>query len=81
VQLSLQDKRIMDTQTHRIRIGEEIKTRRLALKLTQQQLAELLGRKKAYVSDIERGRKSPSFDTLQPFIEALGGRVLIEWAI
>ena len=69
----------MPDTNHRIRVGDEIKSRRIALKLTQQQLADLLKVKRAYVADIERGRKKPSIDTLQPFIEALGGHLVIEW--
>lgn len=60
-------------------IGHEIKYRRLKLNLTQQQLADMVGVQRAYVADIERGRKSPSFDTLLPFIKALKGEVRIEW--
>lgn len=62
-----------------IDIGQEIKYRRLKLGLSQQALADATGNTKAYVSNLERGVKSPSLDTLQPFIEALGGEIAIKW--
>jgi transcriptional regulator with XRE-family HTH domain len=60
-------------------IGETLKARRQALGLTQQQLADKLGLTKSYVAAMERGRKSPSLATVSPFIEALGGELLIKW--
>lgn len=61
-------------------VGHEIKYRRLKKGLTQQQLADLTGHTKSYISDIEKGRRSLSIDTLMPFIKAMGGELKIEWS-
>lgn len=61
-------------------LGNELKYRRLKLNMTQQQLADLLHVDRSYVAALERGRKSPSLDTIAPVIAALGGEVKIEWS-
>jgi transcriptional regulator with XRE-family HTH domain len=46
------------------RLGRAIKKRRFALKLTQQQLAEMISKSTVYVSLIESGSRRPSLDTV-----------------
>lgn len=60
-------------------IGHEIKYRRLKLGWTQQHLADRLGVVRSYIADLEKGRKSPSIETLAPVVAALGGELRIEW--
>ena len=48
------------------KFGERIRERRLALKITQAQLAERIGTSVGYVGHLERGMRSPSLDV---FIE------------
>lgn len=47
-----------------IDLGSRIKTLRIERRLTQQQLANLLGVTKAVVSAYELGSRSPSYDCL-----------------
>ncbi|AEE15566.1 helix-turn-helix domain-containing protein [Treponema brennaborense] len=49
-----------------------IKKIRIAKKLNQAELAEKLGLSVKYVSDLETGRSSGSFDTLVNLADALG---------
>lgn len=48
-----------------------VRRRRLELKLTQLQLAERLGAHVPYVSDLERGKKTPFLGNLAKLAEAL----------
>lgn len=54
-----------------MRIGEEVKTARLTKGLTQDELAELVGISRNYISDIERGHYTPSVKTLAAIAKAL----------
>ena len=53
-----------------ILVGEKIRDCRLAIALTQQQLAEKVGITPRYLGDIERGSKVPKLET---FIRLLNG--------
>ncbi len=53
-------------------IGQKIRTARRAKDLSQQQVAELTGMKKAYYSRIERGEVSASIDKYIKILKALG---------
>lgn len=54
------------------RIGEVVRSARLARGLTQERLAELIGHKQHYVSMIERGRiQRPGYDVLVRLADAL----------
>ena len=46
------------------KIGGVIKKRRLALKITQEQLAEMINKSTVYISLIESGARHPSLETL-----------------
>jgi len=52
-------------------IGANIRANRLALGLTQEQLAEKIGRAWETVSNIERGKNPPSVETLRDISLAL----------
>lgn len=51
--------------------GEKIKSARLAKKLTQQQLAEMIGAKHNSVSDWEKDKSKPDMDTIELICGAL----------
>lgn len=53
-------------------IGGRIQELRRQKKLTQQQLAEMVGISTNYLSDLERGISSPRMDKLVAIINALG---------
>lgn len=53
------------------RLGARIRTRRLQLGMTLRDLAETSGFTKSFVSQIERGRNSPSISTLRSIAAAL----------
>lgn len=59
-------------------IGEAIKAARKERNLTQDQLAELMGVKKAQVSRIERGM-NPTLNTITRAFRALGMAVSLNW--
>lgn len=56
-------------------LGEAIRKRRLALGLTQEQLAEKADLHWTYISGIERGRRNVSIVNLYHIAVALGVRV------
>lgn len=60
-------------------IARRIRSRRKELKLSQRQLARLVGVTPYLISEYERGRRSPSLDTLKNLTLAL--RVSAEWLI
>ena len=53
-------------------LGERIKKRRQALKLTQQQLAGVLSLTAQHISAIEQDKRSPSIPSLARIAEELG---------
>lgn len=53
-------------------IGKKIRTLRLSLNYTQQELARQLGLTKGYISQVENNLTSPSLQTLFSILEALG---------
>ena len=52
-------------------IGEIIRTRRDELGLTQEQLAERIGKSAGYIGQLERGLSMTSLDTLKQLINVL----------
>lgn len=57
---------------HRKRLGGAVRKRRLALKLSQEALAERIDCHRNYVGSVERGEQNVTFDTLIRFAKALG---------
>lgn len=55
----------------RATLGANIRRRRTELGLTQAELAQKLGMRQNYISDIERGVRSPRLGTLAEFSEIL----------
>ncbi len=53
------------------RMGENIKERRLALDMTQKELAEKVNVEQSMICQIERGTKAPSFPLAIDIAEAL----------
>jgi transcriptional regulator with XRE-family HTH domain len=56
----------------KLRFGKRLRKIRRNQDLTQAQLAELVGVSVDFISLIERGMSSPSFETIQKFGEILG---------
>ncbi len=54
----------MDYQEARERFGQRLQTLRTEKALTQEQLAEAVGKSTEHISFLERGERSPSFETL-----------------
>ena len=52
-------------------LGKQIRKQRLALGLTQEQLAEAIGVSTSYVGHIERGTRKASIDTLVEISNAM----------
>lgn len=54
------------------KLAEAIKLRREEMGLSQEQLAELIGKSTAFVGQLERGDSLPRFGTLEKIIQQLG---------
>lgn len=52
--------------------GQRVKSLRVGLGLSQQRLAETIGKSVEWVRRIELGRASPSFETISALARALG---------
>lgn len=65
--------------THNDPILLSLLERRLSLDMTRESLAERLHHWPSYVHRLEHGYNSPSLKTLQKWVEALGGKLVIEW--
>jgi y4mF family transcriptional regulator len=61
-------------------VGAFLRSRRLANGLTQAQLARRAGTSQAFVSQIENGDKSPTFDTLSRVLGVMGEELRLEAA-
>jgi len=64
-----------DAETKAFCIAESLKEERLRAGLTQEQLAERVGTKKAYISRIENGKADIQLSTLFRLFAGLGKRV------
>ena len=53
-------------------IPKLLKNRRKLLKLTQQQLADKSNVSRNYISDIEHGKSTPTLETVNKLLKALG---------
>jgi len=52
-------------------LGAALKSRRLDLGLSQEELANRAGLHRTYITDVERGSRNPSLDTIQKLARAL----------
>lgn len=66
-----------DSEVHAFLIGEAIKKARLSKNLTQEQLGELIGVRKAQVSKIENG-KNLTMATVSKVFKAMNIKVKLE---
>ncbi|MBZ4661987.1 MAG: Cupin 2, conserved barrel domain protein [Thermotoga sp.] len=55
-----------------VRIGEKLRKLRLSKGLTQEELAERTDLSRSFISQLESDKTSPSIDTLERILEALG---------
>ncbi len=53
------------------RFGKAIRRRRRELDLSQEQLAEISGLHRTYISSIERGQRNPSLENIKNLTKAL----------
>jgi len=60
------------SQVFRKTVGQNVRTFRLRLKITQEQLAEKAGFHWTYISGVERGRYNVSLDSVVKLATALG---------
>lgn len=65
----------MPHMEHTQTVGQRIKAKRVARKLTQRKLAEAAGVSLPYLSRIESGLRQPPLDTLERIATGLGCRV------
>jgi len=61
-------------QQHRRLLGEAIRARRKQRHLSQERLAEKADLSTVFISRVERGKESPSVDSLVKIARALGAR-------
>jgi transcriptional regulator with XRE-family HTH domain len=62
-------------QQHRRLLGEAIRARRQKAELSQEKLAEKADLSTVFISRVERGKESPSVDSLVKIAKALDVRV------
>lgn len=53
-------------------LGRNVRRRRLAAELSQEELAARVGVAQYYVSQLENGKRNPTIETVQLISEALG---------
>lgn len=56
----------------RVALGAAVRAERAKLEWSQEELAERAGMHRAYVTDLENGKRTPNFDTLLRLSHALG---------
>jgi len=62
-------------QDHRLLLGKEIRAQRIKSKFSQEKLAEKADLSTVFISRVERGKESPTVDSLVKIAKALGVRV------
>lgn len=66
-----------DSETQEFCVAQTLREERIRAGLTQQQLADLVGTKKAYISRVETGKQNLNLATLFRLFECLGKKVAI----
>lgn len=66
-----------DAETQEFCIAQTLREERIRAGLTQQQLADMMGTKKTYISRVETGRQNLNLTTLFRLFECLGKKVAI----
>ena len=59
----------------RSQFAERLKVLRIEKKLTQEELAKIIGLSTSFVSSLERGINAPSFESIEKLAEALNVEV------
>jgi transcriptional regulator with XRE-family HTH domain len=62
----------MAVEDLKARLGWAIKAERTALGISQEELAYRAGLHRTYVSDVERGARNPSLESVEKLAQALG---------
>lgn len=68
---------IFDAETKEFCIAQTLREERIRAGLTQQQLADLMGTKKAYISRVETGKQNLNLTTVFRLFNCLGKKVAI----
>jgi transcriptional regulator with XRE-family HTH domain len=63
--------KFMGTIDLKARLGLAIKTHRAALGISQEELAHRAGLHRTYISDLERGARNPSIESVEKIARAL----------
>lgn len=63
----------MSTEDIRHVIGSQLQGARIAQGMTQAEVAEHTGLKQAYISKMESGKIASNVDTINKYLEAIGG--------
>ena len=58
-------------ETARERFARNLKDRRLALALSQEELAHLAGLHRTYIGGVERGERNPTIDSMERLAQAV----------
>lgn len=68
---------LFDAETQEFCVAQTLREERIRAGLTQQQLADMVGTKKAYISRVETGKQNLNLTTLFRLFECLGKKVAI----
>ena len=68
---------LFDAETKEFCIAQTLREERIRAGLTQQQLADLMGTKKTYISRVETGKQNLNLATVFRLFECLGKKVAI----
>ena len=71
------ERELFDAETHEFCIAQALREERIRAGLTQEQLAQMIGTKKAYISRVENGRQNLNLTTLYRIFGCLGKKVSI----
>lgn len=70
-----EERKIFQDKSMAFYTGQLIEQARKEARMTQEQLADLIGADKSYISRIENGKTEPKVSTFYKIIEALGFRI------
>ncbi len=68
---------LFDAETQEFCVAQTLREERIRAGLTQQQLADLAGTKKTYISRVETGKQNLNLTTLFRLFDCLGKKVAI----
>ena len=72
-----EERNIFDAETNEFCIAQTLREERIRAGLTQQQLADLMGTKKTYISRVETGKQNINLTTVFRLFNCLGKKVAI----